>query len=46
MSRNAVTETVVVYVERGERLRIISARKATRNERRMYHRESGRSIGR
>jgi uncharacterized protein len=28
----------VVYTERGDRVRIISARKATRNEQREYHR--------
>jgi len=31
----------VVYVERAERIRIISARRATKNEQDYYHRENG-----
>lgn len=35
------TILVVVYTERGERLRLISARRATRHEQDFYHRENG-----
>lgn len=31
------TVLVVAHVERGDRIRIVSARKAERNERRFYH---------
>lgn len=34
---NIAYVVVVVYTERGEAIRIISARKATNNERRMYN---------
>ncbi len=35
------TLLVVVYVERGDRIRLISARRATRNEQDIYFRENG-----
>ena len=34
------TLLVVVYVERGDRIRLISARRATRNEQDIYFREN------
>lgn len=37
MIDNVAYIVVVVYTERGEAIRIISARKATENERRMYN---------
>lgn len=37
MIDNIAYIVVVVYTERGEAIRIISARKATKNERRMYN---------
>lgn len=37
MIDNVAYIVVVVYTERGEAIRIISARKATKNERRMYN---------
>lgn len=37
MIDNITYIVVVVYTERGEAIRIISARKATKNERRMYN---------
>lgn len=37
MIDNIAYIVVVVYTERGEVIRIISARKATKNERRMYN---------
>lgn len=36
------TILVVVFTERGERIRLISARKATRYEQNLYFKESGR----
>lgn len=36
------TILVVVFTERGERVRLISARKATRSEQDLYFKESGR----
>jgi hypothetical protein len=38
------TAIMVVYTERGERLRLISARRATREEREMLFRELGTKI--
>ena len=35
------TLLVVVHVERGDRVRLISARRATRNEQDLYFRENG-----
>jgi len=35
------TLLVVVHVERGDRVRLISARRATRNEQDIYFRENG-----